>query len=117
MNKNIVTSSFSVILLLLGFGQQVMAATAVCTGPVTQIAYQVPDGLYVKIGTGAIIKACSYDVSQSSVTPAGCRAMTAMAISAKLLGTNATLYVDNAPTTNCADIPNWHVSDTRYFSN
>lgn len=117
MNKNILVTSFSTILLLLGFCQQAGAATAVCTGPVTQIAYQVPDGLYVKIGTGSIIKVCSFDVSQSSVTPAGCRAMTAMALSAKLLGTDATLYVDNAPTTNCVDIPNWHVSNTRYFSN
>jgi hypothetical protein len=117
MNKDFVAISFSTILLLFGFSQQVAAATAVCIGPVTQIAYQVPDGLYIKIGTGSIIKVCSYDVSQSSVTPAGCRAMTAMAISAKLLGTDATLYVDNAPTTNCVDIPNWHVSNTRYFSN
>jgi hypothetical protein len=115
MNKFIVASSLISGLLLCS--QQTLAATAVCTGPVTQIAYHVPDGLYLKIGTSAIFKVCSYNAAQFRVTPEGCRAMTAMALSAKLLGTVATLYVDNAPTTICQDIPSFHVSDTRYFVN
>lgn len=117
MNAKLFSMLYVIPLFLLGSFSQAIAATAVCTGPVTQAAYQIPDGLYVKIGTGPIVKACSYDSAQFSVTPAACRAMTAMVLSAKLLGTDATLYVDNAPTTNCVDIPNWHVSNTRYFSN
>ena len=116
MNHGFSTSLFSMFLFLTLGSQQILAATAICTGQITQISYHIPDGLNIKIGAASQVKACSFNVKQFRVTPESCRAMAAMAIAARTVGASVTLYVDNAPTTNCLDIPGSHVSDTRYLS-
>lgn len=91
------------------------AETAVCNGQITYNAQHAPGHLSVGVGGGPVIRICSFNEQQYSISPAGCKHMAAIAMMALASGKQAVLYVDNAPSTSCADIPNWHISDTRYF--
>lgn len=91
------------------------AATAVCSGPIEIAAQHTPGTVVAKIG-GALITVCNLDTVQFRVTPAACRHYAALALAGMLSGKTAIIFVDNAPTELCTQIPNWHVSDTRYFA-
>lgn len=63
-----------------------------------------------------IINLCSVDELDLGTTPESCWHMTAVAMAAWKANQKVQIYVDNAPTTNCADIPAWFHADVRYFS-
>lgn len=92
------------------------AETAICQGIVTTTAQHAPGYLVVTVGGSRPILVCSFNEQQHSISAAGCRHMAAVAMLAVTTGKVVTLYVDNAPTTGCTDIPSWHVSNTRYFN-
>ena len=94
------------------------AETAVCRGVVTTVANHANgnNGLHVVIGNGPIIRVCSFNNAQFTVTPEDCKHMASLAATAFATGAMVTLYVDNAPTTECSGIVNWHTANTRYFA-
>lgn len=94
------------------------AETAVCRGVVTTVANHANgnNGLHVVIGNGPIIRVCSFNSTQFTVTPEDCKHMASLAATAFATGANVTFYVDNAPTTECSGIVNWHTANTRYFA-
>lgn len=100
---------------LLGWPLLVNAETAVCDGQITYNAQHSPGHLVVGVGGGPTIRVCSFNEPQYSISAAGCKHMAAIAMLALSTGKRVVLYVDNAPSTSCTDIPNWHISDTRYF--
>lgn len=91
------------------------ADTAVCDGAITYNAQHSPGHLVISVGGGPTVRVCSFNESQYSISAAGCKHMAAIAAMALATGKRAVLYVDNAPSTSCASIPNWHISDTRYL--
>jgi hypothetical protein len=103
-------------LIVVGAVAQAHADTAVCIGKLTKVANHANLGLHVVIESYPIVSICSFNASQFRITPEDCKHMASLAAIAFATDTPVVLYVDNAPTTNCADIPNWHVSDTRYFA-
>ena len=100
---------------LFGLPLLASAATAVCDGPITYNAQHSPGHLVISVGGGPTIRVCSFNEPQYSISAAGCKHMAAIAMMALATGKRAVLYVDNAPSTSCATIPNWHISDTRYL--
>lgn len=112
MNK---TKSMAVAIGLLGWPLLGGAETAICEGRVSFTAQHSPGHLVVSVGGGPTIRVCSFNEAQYSISAAGCKHMAAVAMLALATGKRAVLYVDNAPSTSCASIPNWHISDTRYF--
>jgi hypothetical protein len=94
------------------------AETAVCVGPVTTLANHANgnNGLHVVIGNGPIIRVCSFNSTQFTVTPDDCKHMASLAATAFATGAIVTFYVDNAPSNQCSSIANWHSANTRYFA-
>jgi hypothetical protein len=89
--------------------------TAICVGTVKTVAHHAGGWVVVAVGPSTSILMCNLD-SQSFVTsPQSCKAYLALAIAVQAQNKSATLYVDNAPTSNCADIPFFHQANTRYF--
>lgn len=105
----------AIALGILGWPLFGSADTAVCDGPITYNAHHTPGHLIISVGGGPTIRVCSFNDTQYSISAASCKHMAAIAAMAMLTGKRAVLYVDNAPSTSCASIPNWHVSDTRYL--
>ena len=103
-------------LFAIGGFTQAYADTAVCTGKLTTVANHANLGLLVVVENYSIISVCSFNATQFRITPEDCKHMASLAALAFASDTAVVLYVDYAPTTNCADIPNWHISDTRYFA-
>jgi hypothetical protein len=97
---------------------QAVADTAVCIGKITNIGNHTMghNGLLVTIGSGNYIKVCSFASQEFSVTPEDCKHMASLAATAFVTDSTVTFYVDNAPTSNCADIPAWHHANTRFFA-
>ena len=91
------------------------AATAICAGTVSSVGIHTPGLLAIGIGTGPAFIICNVETVQFRQSTTACRQMLAVASTAYALRKNVLLYVDNAPTTNCADIPAWFVADTRYL--
>ncbi len=90
--------------------------TAVCSGSVTLVAQHVPGWAVVGVGNSTRILMCNLDNASFNVTPQGCKAFFALALAAQAENKSAVLYVDNAPTTSCADIPFFHIANTRFFA-
>ena len=90
------------------------ADTAVCQGKITTIGNHA-NGLSFAIGTGGMIRVCSFTAAQNGVSVEDCKHMASVAALAFASDANVVLYVDNAPTTACSSIPGWHVSQTRYL--
>lgn len=94
------------------------ADTAVCTGKVTTVGNHAigSNGLWVVVAGSNIIRVCSFNQTQFSVTTEDCKHMASIAALAIATDASVTFYVDNAPSTSCAAIPAWHVANTRYFA-
>jgi hypothetical protein len=58
---------------------------------------------------------CNLDTQSFTTSTQSCKAYLALALAVQAQNKSGTLYVDNAPTTNCADIPFFHTANTRYF--
>jgi hypothetical protein len=90
------------------------AATAVCTGTVTRLAFHVPDGLFLAVGNTKIFKVCSPQVAFFRTSPESCKLIASIATTARVTGKELQIYVDNAPTTSCSDITAWFDADIRF---
>lgn len=106
--------------LMLGPGfflcaNQVFAATAICSGTIASSAFHQPDTYYLSVGGSKTIGLCSPDVQHFRISPAGCKTLIAMAEAAAAQGKSVIWYIDNAPTTECSSVVDWHKADTRYF--
>jgi hypothetical protein len=93
-----------------------LADTAVCIGKLTSVGNHAQNGLIVAVGTGNAIRVCSFNAAQFSITADDCKHMASLAATAFATDTSIVFYVDNAPSTDCAAIPGWHVANTRYFA-
>jgi hypothetical protein len=92
----------------------VFAETAVCNGPVERLSHHEPGGLYLKVAGSGIMKICDPQVQHSVTTPENCKMIIAMAMMARSQSKNLIVYVDNAPTTACTEIPDWHEARVRF---
>ena len=103
--------------MAVALGSTAEADTAVCQGRISSMASHAPGGLYLQIEgfTWNFFKVCDFDASQFDISPANCRHIASLAELAFATGKQVIIYVDNAPTTACSSIPNWHTSNTRYF--
>ena len=90
------------------------SATAICTGTVTRLAYHAPDGLYLAVGNTTIFKVCSPQVKFHRTSPESCKLIASLATMARATGKHLQIYVENAPTTSCADIKSWFGADVRF---
>jgi len=90
------------------------AATAVCTGTVSRLAFHVPDGLYLAIGSTKIFKVCSPQVEFYRTSPESCKLIASIATIARATGKQLQIHIDNAPTTSCSDITDWFEADIRF---
>jgi hypothetical protein len=88
--------------------------TAICTAKVTRLAYHNPDGLYLAIGSSKIFKVCSLKNQFFRTSPESCKMILSIALTAKITGRTLRIYIDNAPTTICADIIAWYRADVRF---
>ena len=95
---------------------QAVAATAVCTGNITTVANHAGLGLLLVVGTNNVVSVCSFNSTQFSITPEDCKHMASLAALAFATDVPVVLYVDNPPTINCNEIPNWYVANTRYLA-
>jgi hypothetical protein len=101
--------------IALGASTHVFSDTAVCTGPVKYVAQHVPGWVVIAVGSSTSFFLCNLDNQTFLVTPQACKSFLALAIAAQAQNRSATVYVDNAPTANCADIPFFLTANTRYF--
>jgi hypothetical protein len=85
-----------------------LADTAVCTGKLTTLGNHANGytGLWIVAGNNNIIRICSFNETQFSVTVEDCKHMASLAAEAFAMDANVTFYVDNAPSTVCTAIPN-----------
>jgi hypothetical protein len=94
------------------------ADTAVCTGSLTLVANHANgiNGLYVAFSGSNRIRVCSFTATQFTVTPEDCKHMASLASLAFATDTTVIFYIDNAPSTECASVPAWHIANTRFFA-
>jgi hypothetical protein len=109
MKKNLI-----VALLAIATPVAALADTAVCQGKITTIGNHA-NGLAFAIGTGNMIRVCSFTAAQFGVSVEDCKHMASIAALAFASDANVVLYVDNAPTTACSSVPGWHISQSRYL--
>lgn len=95
-------------------GFNASAETAICTGSVERLAYHQPDGLWLALGSTPIFKVCSPESLFKRTSPENCRFIASLVTTARATGKNLSVYIDNAPTTSCSDIPNWFEADVRF---
>ncbi|WP_020411171.1 hypothetical protein [Microbulbifer variabilis] len=106
-----------ILAVILFFQASFVAAEqqVICTGPVERLAYHQPDGLYLAIGSTGLFKACSSEAQFKRTGPESCKLLASLATTARATGKDIRVYIDNAPTANCADITDWHAADIRFF--
>lgn len=109
MKKNLALALLAIATPVAAF-----ADTAVCQGKITTIGNHA-NGLSFAIGTGSMIRVCSFTAAQNGVSVEDCKHMASVAALAFAADSTVTLYVDNAPTTACSSIPGWHIAQTRYL--
>jgi hypothetical protein len=89
--------------------------TAVCVGTVKTVAHHAGGWVVIAVGPSTSILMCNLDTQSFTTSTQSCKAYLALALAVQAQNKSGTLYVDNAPTTNCADIPFFHTANTRYF--
>jgi len=104
-----VTFITSLLMATLSFAEVVT-----CTGKVNQLSNDVPDGFFMSVADSGVIKICNPEQDSHSVTPQNCKHIASLAALAYATGKNLTVTVDNAPTTQCAGLPDDHDSDISY---
>jgi hypothetical protein len=102
---------------VLAIPQFTAAATAICVGKITGLGNHAngSNGLLVSINNSPSVRVCSFSATQFTVTAEDCRHMASLAATAFAMDVTVVLYVDNAPTTDCAALPNYILSNTRYM--
>ncbi len=110
-----VSRFLAAFVMAMGAFSNAYSETAVCTGSVKFVAQHVPGWVVVAVGNSTSIFLCNLDNTNFLVTPQACKGFFALALAGQAQNKYATFYIDNAPTTNCADVPFFHNANTRYF--
>src|SRR5215470_17060844 len=88
-----------------GASTHVFSDTAICIGPVKYVAQHVPGWVVIAVGPSTSFFLCNIDNQTFLVTPQACKGFLALALAAQAQNRSVQVYVDNARTANCADIP------------
>lgn len=102
------------LVIALCFSAIVQAETAICTGEVKRIAYHAPNGFYLAVGESKLFRVCSMQTVSPLMSADSCKLIATLATTARATGKQLQIYVDNAPSTSCADITEWFLADVRF---
>jgi hypothetical protein len=107
--------AISILLFLLTLSPlDLRAATAVCTSKVLKVGIHVQDSLFVILEGLNGFQFCNLESVSYQMSALSCRHIHATLLLAQALGKTVTVYIDNAPSPDCNQIPQWHISQTRY---